>query len=197
MNNAEMRTETAKIATEQSGRSPMFMGMVLFLVSELFLFGSLFWTYYYLRAENTIWPPAGVTLDFKLAIINTVILLSSSLSVWWAGRAIRGGSRAGLAAGLVITMVLGSVFLGITIFEWTHEMFRPWTSSYGSIFYTLTGFHALHVFGGIVLLLSLLARTLRGRISATNNKAVEIGSLYWHYVDFIWLIVFSTLFIVK
>jgi cytochrome c oxidase subunit III len=197
MNNAEMRTETAKNSAEQSGRSPMFMGMVLFLVSELFLFGSLFWTYYYLRAENAIWPPAGVHLDLTLAIINMVILLSSSLSVWWAGRAIRGGSRTGLATGLVITMVLGSVFLGITIFEWTHEMFRPWTSSYGSIFYTLTGFHALHVFGGVVLLLSLLVRTLRGRISATNNKSVEIGSLYWHYVDFIWLIVFSTLFIVK
>jgi heme/copper-type cytochrome/quinol oxidase subunit 3 len=197
MNNAEMRTETAKISAEQSGRSPMFMGMVLFLVSELFLFGSLFWTYYYLRAENAIWPPTGVHLDLTLAVINTVILLASSLSVWWAGRAIRGGSRAGLASGLVITMVLGIAFLGITIFEWTQEMFRPWTSSYGSIFYTLTGFHALHVFGGVVLLLSLLARTLRGRISSTNFKALEIGSLYWHYVDFIWLIVFSTLFIVK
>jgi heme/copper-type cytochrome/quinol oxidase subunit 3 len=183
-------------AAEEKG-SPVFLGLVLFLLSEAFLFGSLFWTYYYLRAETAVWPPTGVDLRLTMAVINTGILLSSSVSVWWAGRAIRGGRRNGLVVGLVVTMALGSAFLGITIFEWTHETFRPWTSAYGSIFYTLTGFHALHVFAGVVLLLSLLARTLRGRVTAANNKAVEIGSLYWHYVDFIWLIVFSTLFIVR
>ncbi len=172
-------------------------GLVLFLISEVFLFGSLFWTYYYLRVETPVWPPKGVELDMTLAIINTVILLSSSLTIWFGGQAIRKGNRSGLAWGLVATMVLALTFLGITIFEWTHETFRPWTSAYGSIFYTLTGFHALHVFGGVVLMLSLLARTLRGRFTAANSRTVEIGSLYWHFVDFIWLIVFTTLFIVR
>ncbi len=189
--------EAANIGTESAPRSPMLVGMVLFLISEAFLFGSLFWTYYYLRASNSVWPPSGVELDLILASINTFILLSSSISIWWAGGAIRRNDEKGLKIGLIITIILGAAFLGITIFEWTHETFRPWTSSYGSIFYTLTGFHALHVFGGIVLMLSLLTRALKHRFSSANFAAVGIGSLYWHYVDFIWLIVFSTLFIVR
>ena len=123
--------------------------------------------------------------------------MSSSAAIWWAGRAIRQGNQKALATGLVVTMGLGLIFLGITIFEWTHEPFRPWTHAYGSIFYTLTGFHALHVLAGIVLMLALLTRSLKGRFSAANFKAVEVGSLYWHFVDFIWIIVFTTLFIVK
>ena len=189
--------EAANIATERTARSPMFLGMIFFLISEAFLFGSLFWTYYYLRAENPVWPPAGVHLDLPLASINTFILLVSSLTIWLAGEAIQKVRRNGLALGLAATIILGATFLAITIFEWTQESFRPWTSAYGSVFYTLTGFHALHVFGGVVLLLSLLTRTLKGRITPANFSPIGIGSLYWHYVDFIWIIVFTTLFIVR
>jgi heme/copper-type cytochrome/quinol oxidase subunit 3 len=185
-----------KAVQAETGRTPLFLGMVLFLVSEFFLFGSLFWTYYYLRAKTAVWPPAGVVLDNNLAYVNTAILLISSVFVWWAGWAVRRGRLKGLAAGLSISIFLGLAFLGITGYEWTHEPFRPWSQAYGSIFYTLTGFHALHVFGGVLLLSALLTRTLRGRFSATRFQAVEIGSLYWHYVDFIWLLVFSTLFII-
>jgi cytochrome c oxidase subunit III len=197
MNKVDTPMGSASIGTESNPRSHMYVGMILFLVSEAFLFGSLFWTYYYLRASNSVWPPSGVQLDLILAGVNTFILLSSSVSIWWAGGAIRRNKENGLAAGLIITIILGAVFLSITIFEWTHEAFRPWTSAYGSIFYTLTGFHALHVFGGIVLMLALLTRTVKHRFSSANFVAVEIGSLYWHYVDFIWIIVFSTLFIVR
>jgi cytochrome c oxidase subunit III len=189
--------EAANIATERTARSPVFLGMIFFLISEAFLFGSLFWAYYYLRAENPVWPPAGVQLDLPLAIINTFILLVSSLTIWLAGEAIQKGRRNGLTLGLAATIILGAAFLAITIFEWTQESFRPWTSAYGSVFYTLTGFHALHVFGGIVLLLSLLTRTLKGHITPANFSPIGIGSLYWHYVDFIWIIVFTTLFIVR
>ena len=188
---------TIPLGKEQEAGSPMRLGVVLFLVSELFLFGSLFWTYYYLRAKTEIWPPAGVTLDLNLASVNTAILLVSSLTLLWAGRSIRQNRSKGLATGLVATICLGLAFLGITGYEWTHETFRPWSEAYGSIFYTMTGFHAFHVFAGILLLLSLLARTLRGRFSAQKRLAVEVGSLYWHYVDFIWILVFTTLFIVR
>ena len=187
----------AAIEKPEEARSNVYFGMVLFLISEAFLFGSLFWTYYYLRATTAVWPPAGVTPDLGLASVNTFLLLSSSAVIWWAGRAIRQGNQKGLVTGLVVTMALGLIFLGITIFEWTHESFRPWTHAYGSIFYTLTGFHALHVLAGLVLMLTLLTRSLKGRFSAANFKAVEVGSLYWHFVDFIWIIVFTTLFIVK
>lgn len=178
-------------------QTTMFTGMVLFLISEVFLFGSLFWTYYYLRHYTPVWPPAGVQIDRTLASINTAILLLSSLTIWLATRAIQRGNERGLAIGIGTTTGLGSTFLGITVWEWLHESFRPWTHAYGSIFYTLTGFHALHVFVGVMLLLSLLTRTLRHRYSAQNYLSIDIGSLYWHFVDFIWLFVFSTIFIVR
>jgi cytochrome c oxidase subunit III len=171
--------------------------MILFLISEAFLFGSLFWTYYYLRANTPVWPPNGVELDTGLASVNTVVLLSSSAVIWLAGRAIGRKNEKGLASGLGVTILFGLIFLIITAWEWTHVPFRPWTNAYGSIFYTLTGFHALHVFGGVLLLSALLARTLRHRFTFQNFRPVEIGSLYWHYVDLIWLIVFSTLFIIR
>jgi cytochrome c oxidase subunit 3 len=174
-----------------------YLGMIFFLISEAFLFGALFWTYYYLRAQTLIWPPAGVQLDSPLAIVNTVLLLSSSASVWWAGRQVRQGKLNGLATGLMITIGLGVAFLGITGWEWTHETFRPWTDAYGSIFYLMTGFHALHVFGGVLLMLAMLARTLRDRISVRNYLPIEVASLYWHFVDGIWIIVFITLFVVR
>jgi cytochrome c oxidase subunit 3 len=175
--------------------SIIHMGVVLFLVSEAFLFGSLFWTYYYLRALTPGWPPEHPAAG--LAGVNTVVLLAGSFAVWSGVRAIRRGNERGLYAGLLATAVLGAAFLGITCWEWIHEDFRPWTNAYGSIFYTLTGFHALHVFGGVMLMLALLARTARHRFSADNFAAVEVGSLYWHFVDLIWLLVFSSIFIIR
>ena len=189
--------DEAAVALERSAPARMRLGMALFLISEAFLFGSLFTAYYYLRSEAPVWPPAGVEIDSTLAIINTVLLLSSSGAIWWAVRSARRGGENSLAAGLAITMVLAAAFLGVTFFEWTHENFTPWTSAYGSIFYTLTGFHALHVFGGVVLMLSLLTRTLRRGFSSGNYTAVEVGSYYWHFVDFIWIIVFTSIFIIR
>jgi heme/copper-type cytochrome/quinol oxidase subunit 3 len=172
-------------------------GMILFLISEAFLFGALFWAYYYLRHYAVMWPPPGVELDRTLAIANTVILLSSSVTMWLAGRAIRKDSRRGLARGIAATALLGAAFIGITIREWLHEGFQPWSHAYGSIFFTLTGFHALHVLAGVLLLTGLLIRALRGRYASRSFVGIEVGSLYWHFVDFIWLFVFGTIFIVK
>jgi cytochrome c oxidase subunit 3 len=171
------------------------VGMVLFLISEAFLFGALFWTYYYLRGLTPGWPPH--TPPATLAIVNTAVLLASSGAIWLGARAIRRGNEKGLFVFLLATILLGVAFLGVTAWEWTHEDFRPWTDAYGSTFYTLTGFHALHVLGGVLLMLALLARTARHRFTAVNNTAVEVGSLYWHFVDFIWILVFATLFIIR
>jgi cytochrome c oxidase subunit I+III len=175
--------------------SPLRLGMVLFLASEAFLFGSLFWTYYYLRALTPGWPPHHP--EGALAVLNTVFLLAGSLAVWLGERAIRQGNEKGLLRCLLATAVLGAVFLGITGWEWTHQAFRPWTDAYGSTYYTLTGFHALHVFGGVVLMLALAARTARRRFSTGSSLAVNVGALYWHFVDFIWVLVFITVFIIR
>jgi heme/copper-type cytochrome/quinol oxidase subunit 3 len=181
----------------KSGAGVNLTGMLVFLASEAFLFGSLFFTYFYLKINTPVWPPAGVHLDNGLAIINTVILLSSSGVVWLASKFIRKGNVSGLAAALLATAVMGSAFLGITVWEWTHEAFRPWSIAYGAIFYTMTGFHALHVLGGVLLMLALSIRARRGRYSRGNFTAIEVGSFYWHYVDFIWILVFITLFLIR
>lgn len=175
----------------------MYLGVILFLISEAFLFGSLFWTYFYLRIKSDVWPPPGVDLNLGFASLNTAILLASSGAIWLAGTAIRRGKEGALAACLIATILLGSGFLGITFWEWAHESFRPWSHAYGSIFYTLTGFHALHVLGGVLLMAALLIRTLRRRFSSQDFSPVEIGSLYWHFVDFVWLFVFISLFVIR
>jgi cytochrome c oxidase subunit 3 len=188
-----MATGAVELTSARS--SPVRMGMALFLVSEAFLFGSLFWTYYYLRALTPSWPPEHPA--FTLPAINTVFLLAGSAAMWSGISSIRRGNQRGLLAALLTTATVGAAFVGITLWEWTHEIFRPWTSAYGSIFFTLTGFHALHVLGGVVLMLVLAARTLRQRFSAGNFAAVEAGSMYWHFVDAVWILVFVTIFIVR
>ncbi len=170
-------------------------GMAMFIVSEVFLFGALFFTYYYLRGTTTGWPPEHPSAS--RAIANTVVLLSSSLTIWLAGRSIRLGNVKALTGWLVVTAALGLTFLGITGWEWGSESFKPWTNAYGSIFFTLTGFHALHVLGGVLMLTGLTLRSARGRFSAVNRHAIEVGSIYWHYVDIIWILVFTTIFIVR
>ena len=186
----------AKERTNPRSR-PAYLGMIFFLISELFLFGSLFWTYYYLRAETAVWPPAGVKPDTLLAGINTIFLLAGSGAMWWAVNRLRKDKENQLAAGLGLTALLGLVFLGITGWEWAHEVFQPWSHAYGSIFFMLTGFHALHVLGGVVFLLILLGQTRRHKYTPQDYTPVEIGSLYWHFIDFIWVLVFLSIFIIK
>ena len=183
------------VEAEKSGLYVMRPGIILFIISEAFLFGSLFWTYYYLRAWTPGWPPEHP--DPVLASINTVVLLPSSYYISRAVSAIQRGNTKGLATWLVVTLSAGVIFLGITVFEWTHESFVPSTNAYGSIFFTLTGFHALHVFGGVLLMAALLNRTLKQRFSAERHVGVEIGSYYWHFVDLVWVFVFATIFIIR
>lgn len=184
-------------ARERPWQTTIYLGMLLFLVSEAFLFGSLFWVYYYLRDNTPDWPPAGTSLNTALASVNTAILLGSSGTMYLATAAIRRGSLPGLVAELTVTLLLGAVFLFNTGWEWVHSEFRPWDHAYGSIFFTLTGFHAAHVLGGLLIMLALLSRAVRGRFSQGRYLAVEVGGLYWHFVDLVWLGVFSSIFIIR
>lgn len=178
--------------------TPVGLGMVLFLVSEGFLFGALFIIYYYLRAYSLPnWPPAGVELHLLIPTVNTFVLLASSLTFFLAIRSIRQGSPSALAGWLAGTAVLGVLFVGLKLYEWTSNTFGPWNHAYGSIYYTLTGFHAVHVLAGVGIVLALLVRALRGRFSATRHLAVEVGGLYWHFVDGVWLVVYSTIFLIR
>ncbi|MBI3977041.1 MAG: heme-copper oxidase subunit III [Chloroflexi bacterium] len=192
------------LAAEKPLATSLGLGVAVFLVSEAFLFASLFIIYYYLRGNAHLhggvlahWPPEGVEVHLATAAVNTAILLTSSLTSYLAVLAIRQGNAAGLVTWLGGTMILGTGFLAIKAVEWATNTFRPWDHAYGSIYYTLTGLHALHVLIGLLILGALLIRSLGGRFSAKRHLAVELGALYWHFVDVVWIAVFTTIYLVR
>ena len=192
-----MEAAPAAERRERLWQTNIYLAMLLFLYSEAFLFGSLFWAYYFLKFKTPVWPPEGVELETSLMSASTAVLLLSSGTMQASIMAIRRGSQRGLVLGLVATMLLGSAFLGIKVWDWFHLPFRPWDHAYGSVFYTLTAFHGAHVLGGLLVLAALLVRALRRLFSPDRHLAVEVGGLYWHFVDLVWLGVFSTLFIIR
>jgi cytochrome c oxidase subunit 3 len=140
--------------------------------------------------------------DFELpravAGVNTAILLSSSLTMHWALESIKHGNRAGLRAGLLLTMLLGAAFLSIQINEYvnlTGEGLTPQVLAQGSVFYGLTGLHGAHVFIGLTLLAMVNVRAFRGHFSPEQHRGVEVPGIYWHFVDVMWVIVYTTVYI--
>jgi cytochrome c oxidase subunit III len=172
------------------------LGMLLFIISEVMLFGAFFTAYFFLRVvANDDWPAAGTELPVLIAGINTSILLSSSLTMHWALVASKNGNRFGMKAGLFTTFMLGLTFLTIQINEYVHIGFSPADNAQGSIFYGLTGLHGAHVFVGLTLLLFATIRAFRGHFTPSEHRGVEVPGIYWHLVDVMWIVVYSTVYI--
>jgi cytochrome c oxidase subunit 3 len=186
-------------ARRQGGFPIPLVGMLLFISSEVMFFGGLFATYFSARASFAgAWgPPSGAPeleiLPVPLPI--TLILLTSSLTMHWAVRAIARGDSGRLRLWLVVTLGLGLVFLAGQVYDYTTLGFGISDGVYGTVFYTLTGFHGAHVFGGVVGLSILTARAGQGQFSARNHVAVEAVSYYWHFVDVVWVALFTTLYL--
>ena len=130
-------------------------------------------------------------------LLNTAILLSSSLTMHWAQTSIKNGNRAGLKAGIVLTFLLGLTFLFIQINEYVHIGFAPQDHAQGTIFYGLTGLHGAHVFVGLTLLLMATVRAFRGHFSTEQHRGVEVPGIYWHFVDGMWVVVFFTIYMLS
>ena len=172
------------------------LGMFLFIASEVMLFGSFFTAYFFVRVSaHTHWPTAGHELPVFVAGINTIILVSSSFTMHWALQAIKRGNRVGLQAGLTLTFLLGLTFLLTQIREYSRVGFAPYTDAFGTIFYCLTGLHGAHVFVGLTLLLAATIRSYRGHYTADAHWGVEIPGIYWHFVDVMWIVVYTTVYI--
>jgi cytochrome c oxidase subunit 3 len=172
------------------------LGMFLFIASEVMLFGSFFTAYFFVRvAKGEAWPTPGHELPVFVAGINTIIPVSSSFTMHWALQAIKRGNRAGLQAGLTLTFLLGLTFLLTQIREYSRVGFAPYTDAFGTIFYCLTGLHGAHVFVGLTLLLAATVRSYRGHYSAEAHHGVEIPGIYWHFVDVMWIVVYTTVYI--
>lgn len=186
------------------------MGFFIFLASEFMFFGALFAMYAYMVGSHGVWPPPGTRAVnwAPIPAINTVILLSSGLTMHMGMMNIEGANppspfrlamfanrRRGLIFWLCVTIVLGATFEALQVWEFTHARIAWSYNTFSSAFFTITGFHGAHVFGGLVLLSVVLIRALRGQFSARHHTGVNAVAIYWHFVDVVWLFVFTTLYL--
>ena len=183
-------------ANQSSRVDAQMLGMLLFIISEIMLFGAFFTAYFFIRVVgDASWPAEGTELPVAIAGVNTAILISSSFTMHWALEGARNENRAAMRVGLLTTLLLGFTFLVIQINEYVHIGFAPADHSQGSIFYGLTGLHGAHVFVGLMLLSFATVRAFRGHFSAKEHRGVEMPGIYWHFVDVMWIVVYATIYI--
>jgi cytochrome c oxidase subunit 3 len=186
-----------------TGINTALLGVLLFIGSELMFFAGLFAAYFNARAAAPQWPPEGVTFiqPVPLPLIVTAILVSSSFTMQWAVGRIRKGDRSGMNRAIVVTLVLGIIFLVLQVYDYLELVqehgFGINSGIYGTLFFTLTGFHGAHVFGGVVGMTVILLRGVSGQFSARHHVAVEAVSAYWHFVDVVWIALFTTIYLLK
>jgi len=184
------------------------LGMWVFLLSEVMFFSSLIGAYIILRfAHPEQWAEPNDVLNVPLTGFNTFMLICSSVTMVKAFAAIEHGDQAGLKKWLIATIILGAAFVGIQVFEYIKlagHGFVPVAASYaaeggplyGSTFYTMTGFHGAHVTIGVLALIFTAVKAFRGKYSAVDYGGVEIMGLYWHFVDLVWIILFTIVYLI-
>ena len=183
------------------GISSSLLGMVLFIASEVMFFGGLFGAYFTIRSAATQWPPPDTPhLSAPYAAILTTILVASSVTMQFGVWAIRKNEQRKLVLWLAVSLLLGAIFLCMQALEYANLIEEGLTLSsgvYGSTFYTLTGFHGAHVAGGAAFILIVLLRARSGQFTARYHDTVEMASYYWHFVDVVWLGLFSTIYLLQ
>jgi cytochrome c oxidase subunit 3 len=199
-----VESHQAALAVE-SGPSNEWLGIVLFIVSEAIMFGAFFAQYFYNRILSPQWPnPAGLPAHFErvsafpLPVILTVVLVASGFTAHNAQTAIRRDDRDRFQGWLIVTVLLGAAFLAGQAYEYTQlifvEGFSISSGIYGSVFFSLTGLHGLHVTAGVLVLTGVLIRAFMGHFSSRSHFGVEGSVLYWHFVDVVWLALYATLY---
>jgi heme/copper-type cytochrome/quinol oxidase subunit 3 len=189
----ESSSETLTITGIPSGK----LGVWWFLASEITVFGGLITSYIVVRLGGAGWGEAAAHLNFTLGLINTFVLLTSSLTVVLAFKAVEGKNPQRLRAFLGLTILLGLAFLGMKALEYTGEIrhgFLPSSGIFWSFYYGMTGLHAAHVLGGIVALVLLFVSALGEKLKSTQHR-VELVGLYWHFVDIVWIFLFPLLYL--
>ena len=182
-----------------TGISNTKLAMWVYLGSDCLLFGSLISTYLLLRHRSTLGPGPKDVFDIPFTSVSSFVLLMSSLTMALAVASITRGDLQRNRAWLATTAMLGGVFIGGQVYEFTtfyREGLGYTTNIFGSAFYTLTGFHGIHVSVGIVVLMSLLVMSIRGSLGPERAEAVEIVGLYWHFVDIVWIIIFTVVYLI-
>jgi heme/copper-type cytochrome/quinol oxidase subunit 3 len=182
------------------------LGMWLFLIGDAMSFGGLLAAYGAIRASAPTWAPPSEILGIPLTAFMTFLLICSSLTMVKALESIQNGNQSRMCTFLGLTVLGGLIFLGLQAYEWTHLITHGLTLTtlphgmsgstlFGPTFFAITGFHGAHVTGGVIYLSCLLINGLRGRYTATYNHEVEIAGLYWHFVDLVWIMVFTFVYL--
>ena len=187
----------------RGGMDMALLGMMLFIASEVMFFAALFAAYFNAKATLPVFPPEGTEfLDpIGLPLFVTILLVTSSFTMQWATSRIRAGDRTGLNRAIAITLILGVTFLFLQLYDYyvliSHDDFGIDSGVYGTLFYTMTGFHGAHVLGGVIGLAVILSRGLQGQFSKRHHVAVEAVHYYWHFVDVVWVLLFLTIYVIK
>ncbi|MGH2755580.1 MAG: cytochrome c oxidase subunit 3 [Actinomycetota bacterium] len=188
---------TGSEATVRQGMPGLLLGMIIFITSEIMFFGGLFGAYFSLRAGADVWPPDGIEVERLIPSLLTVVLLASSATVHNATAAARRNDGRTLRRTLGATIALGLLFLAGQAFEYSRLDFVAGDGAFASTFYATTGFHGLHVLIGVIIL--ALARFELGRRGPDSRQLgrVEAAAYYWHFVDAVWIIVFTSIYLIQ
>ena len=174
--------------------------MWLFLASECLFFGSLIAAYLLYRDRSVVGPYPDELFDIPFTSVSAFVLLMSSVSMVLALAAIQRGDRRGLQIWLFTTAILGIIFVSGQAYEFTlfnREGLSLSQNLFGTTFFVLTGFHGAHVTVGVLILLSLFAMTLQGRITQADSLHIELAGLYWHFVDIVWIVIFTLVYLIQ
>ena len=176
------------------------LAMWLFLASDCLLFGALISAYVLYRGPSVVGPYPGDVFDIPYTSVSSFVLLASSLTMVLALAAIQRGEIGRMRVWLLATALLGMTFVGGQVYEFTsfyREGLTLSTNLFGTTFYVLTGFHGTHVGVGILMLLSLVSMSFTGRITPRDTMAVELVGLYWHFVDIVWIVIFTLVYLME
>ena len=197
MSSATLIEATEVVEEPFPGLSIHKFAIWLFLASEIMFFAGLIVTYIAIRFNNPSWPVASELLAVPLVALNTFILIISSLAMVLAFDDLEHGGKR-YPRLLLVTVVLGVIFLGIQAYEWSQllgEGIQLSSNLFGATFYTLTGFHGLHVTGGVIWVLYVTIKAFRGAY-AENHDGIELAGLYWHFVDAVWIVLFTIIYLI-
>jgi cytochrome c oxidase subunit III len=194
-------SESVAVDHTPRGIPASLLGMILFVSSEIMFFGGFFGAYFDIRAAHAVWPPPLPPIKpleiWPVATILTVLLVTSSFTMQAGFFAIRRGDRRGLIRWLKVTLALGAAFLLLQLFDYSQLGFGIRDGIFATFFYTMTGFHFAHVFGGAIFLYLILLQAYKGDFSETDYTGVEAATIYWHFVDVVWIGLYCTYYILK